>query len=223
MRYALRATAGNAGHIRGHFAFYSELTDMVDAGIGRLLIASLHQGIADVAPSRLEFYENWLSPTGLREGRMGMAPLGAVLSFLYREEPPTDITIPAAAGACAAQWTHADASGLRQRLSARLPLGLRARAALGMAGGLVGETLAESSVRSRYRRGQGTVEIASPLFEYLRDPSPVPIRRYYAAAYAEIFRLSGLDADVSVDDAPGCRLLIEVRGSRPRTATLLEP
>jgi hypothetical protein len=174
VRYALRATAGDAGHIRGHFAFYSELTDMVDAGIGRLLIASLHQGIADVSPSRLEFYENWLSPTGLREGRMGMAPLGAVLSFLYREEPPTDVTIPAAAGACAAQWTHTDTSSLRQRIAARLPLALRARAAFGMAGGLVGETLSESRVRTRFRRGEGTVAIDSPLFEYCANPRRCP-------------------------------------------------
>jgi hypothetical protein len=222
VRYALRATAGDAGHIRGHFAFYSELTDMVDAGIGRLLIASLHQGIADVSPSRLEFYENWLSPTGLREGRMGMAPLGAVLSFLYREEAPADVTIPAAAGARAAQWTHTDASAFRQRIATRLPLGLRTRAALGMAKGLVGETLSVSSVRTRFRRGQGTVEIDSPLFEYLRDPSPVPIRRYYAAAYAEVLRLSGLDASVTIADAPGCRLVVEVRGARPRSTTLLE-
>ena len=44
---------------------------MVDAGIGRLLIASLHQGIADVAPTRLPFYENWLTPPGLRDGSSG--------------------------------------------------------------------------------------------------------------------------------------------------------
>ena len=31
-----------------------------DARIGRVLIASLHQAIADVLPTRLGFYENWL-------------------------------------------------------------------------------------------------------------------------------------------------------------------
>ena len=41
---------------------------MSDAGIGRVLVASLHQGIADILPSRLGFYENWLSAEGLREG-----------------------------------------------------------------------------------------------------------------------------------------------------------
>ena len=50
---------------------------MVDAGIGRLLISSLHQGIADVTPSRLEFYEEWLSPKGMRDGRIGLAALAA--------------------------------------------------------------------------------------------------------------------------------------------------
>ena len=47
---------------------------MVDAGIGRLLISSLHQGITDISPNRLEFYEEWLSPTGMRDGRIGLAP-----------------------------------------------------------------------------------------------------------------------------------------------------
>ncbi len=31
---------------------------MTEAGIGRLLVASLHQGIADLLPTRLEFYES---------------------------------------------------------------------------------------------------------------------------------------------------------------------
>ena len=63
---------------------------MVDAGIGRLLISSLHQAIGDVAPTRLEFYESWLTPSGMRDGRIGLAPLGAVLSFLHREGPPVN-------------------------------------------------------------------------------------------------------------------------------------
>ena len=53
--------------------------------IGRVLVASLHQAIADVLPNRLEFYENWLNASGLREGTIGLAPLSAVLSFLRTE------------------------------------------------------------------------------------------------------------------------------------------
>ena len=43
---------------------------MIEAGIGRLLVASLHQAIADLLPTRLEFYEAWLNPAGLRDGRI---------------------------------------------------------------------------------------------------------------------------------------------------------
>ena len=46
-----------------------------------MLVASLHQGISDLMPTRLEFYENWLNPAGMRNGRIGVAPLKAVLSF----------------------------------------------------------------------------------------------------------------------------------------------
>ena len=58
---------------------------MNEAGIGRLLVASLHQGIADLLPTRLEFYEAWLNPSGLRDGRIGLARSAAVLSFLRQE------------------------------------------------------------------------------------------------------------------------------------------
>jgi len=40
---------------------------MREAGIGRVLVASLHQGIADTLPQRLSFYESWLHAEGLRD------------------------------------------------------------------------------------------------------------------------------------------------------------
>ena len=58
---------------------------MRDAVIGRVLVASLHQGISDILPMRLTFYESWLDAEGLREGTIGLAPLYAVLSFLRQE------------------------------------------------------------------------------------------------------------------------------------------
>ena len=63
---------------------------MRDAVVGRVLVASLHQGISDILPARLAFYENWLHAEGLRDGTIGLAPLYAVLSFLRQEgEDPT--------------------------------------------------------------------------------------------------------------------------------------
>ncbi len=55
---------------------------MSEDGIGRVLVASLHQSIAEHLPARLGFYENWLSAAKLRDGAIGLAPLYAVLSFL---------------------------------------------------------------------------------------------------------------------------------------------
>src|SRR3989442_3294514 len=77
---------------------------MREAGIGRVLGASLHQGIADILPTRLGFYENWLSAEGLREGTIGLAPLYAVLSFLRQEGEAYQI-ITTRAGEYAAEWT----------------------------------------------------------------------------------------------------------------------
>jgi hypothetical protein len=189
---------------------------MVDAGIGRLLIASLHQGIADVSPTRLDFYENWLSPTGLRDGRMGLAPLGAVLSFMQREEPPADRLIPSHAGACASAWAYDGTSAFRKALIGRLPPGLRTRAALGLGRALVLETISRSKVTLRLGQGEGLIEIRSPLFEYLREPSATPMRVFYASAYTECLKLCGVNGLVQVSDAQaGCRLRLTLPGPVP--------
>ena len=104
---------------------------MSEPRIGRVLVASLHQSIADNLPTRLEFYENWLSVTGLREGTIGLAPLSAVLSFL-RSEGEAYPVIAARAGEYAADWTVRGLPAMERRLIAALPLSLRARAARGV-------------------------------------------------------------------------------------------
>jgi hypothetical protein len=196
---------------------------MVDAGIGRLLIASLHQGIADVAPTRLDFYENWLSPTGLRDGRMGLAPLGAVLSFLHREPPPADHDIPDHAGTCAAEWCHDGVSGLRKGMTRRLPIGWRTRSGLKLGRALALETISQSKVTWRLRRGRATVEIRSPIFQYLRHPSSEPMRRFYASAFRECLRLCDVDATVRVSESTeSCTLEVEVLGPRVLSQSLLD-
>lgn len=190
---------------------------MVDAGIGRLLISSLHQGIADVTPSRLEFYENWLSPTGMRDGRIGLAPLGAVLSFLHREESPANDQIVAKAGRYAADWTYADVSGLRRWYIHRLPTSLRARTALALGKRLVLATVRQSKVKTRIRGANATVDIRSALLDQLRDPAPVPMRAFYASAFSRLFAHCAVDADAVVTNLhPGAwSLEVTVRGSRP--------
>jgi hypothetical protein len=193
---------------------------MVDAGIGRLLISSLHQGIADVSPSRLEFYENWLSPKGMRDGRIGLAPLGAVLSFLHREEAPANDQIVARAGRYAADWTFDDLSSLRRWVIRRLPMALRARAALGVAKGMILTTVRESKVKVRFNGSSAAIDINSALFDQLRDPATIPMRLFYASAVDRLLAHCGVDAAVSVtNDQPGAwSLAVQVRGPRPLEA-----
>lgn len=190
---------------------------MVDAGIGRLLISSLHQGIADVSPNRLEFYEEWLSPTGMRDGRLGLAPLGAVLSFLYREEAPANDQIVARAGQCAADWTFADVSGLRRWYIRHLPTSMRARAALALGKRLVIATVRESKVKTRLNGSSAAIDINSALFDQLREPATIPMRAFYAAAVGRVLAHCAVDADVAVTtDAPGpWSLTITVKGTAP--------
>lgn len=193
---------------------------MVDAGIGRLLISSLHQGIADVSPNRLEFYENWLSPTGMRDGRIGLAPLGAVLSFLHREEPPANDQIVARAGRHAADWTFEELSALRRWLIRRLPMALRQRAAIGLGKRLIFATVRESKVKTHFKGASAAIDIHSALFDQLRDPATIPMRAFYASAVDRLLAHCAVDAEVSVtNDQPGAwNLAITVRGPRPLEA-----
>lgn len=188
---------------------------MDDAGIGRLLISSLHQGIGDEAPTRLDFYENWLSPTGMRDGRLGLAPLGAVLSFLYREGPPTSDRIAHRAGMHAADWTFAEISAVRRALIERLPIWMKVRAAISIGRRLVKTTVRESRIKARLRRTKGQVEIRSALFDQLRDPATRPMRAFYAAALQRVFELCGVRAEVTVNTGDGnhWRLDVMIHGS----------
>jgi hypothetical protein len=189
---------------------------MADAGIGRLLISSLHQGIADISPNRLEFYENWLSPAGMRDGRIGLAPLGAVLSFLYREEAPANDAIVARAGRYAADWTFADVSALRRWYIRRLPIGLRSRAALGLGKRLILATVRESRVKTRFNGTTAGIDINSALFDQLRDPATIPMRAFYASAIDRLLAHCAVDAHVTVtnDQAGAWSIAITVRGPR---------
>lgn len=196
---------------------------MVEPGIGRLLIASLHQGVADVSPTRLPFYEDWLSPTGLREGRMGLAPLGAVLSFLHREHPPDDERIPDRAGFCAAEWTCEAHEGLKMRLTRKMALKTRARSALKLGKALVIETISGSQVITELNGPTATIEVRSRLFDYLREPSATPMRRYYAAAFAELLRRFDVDATVQADGSgQGCRLVVTITGEKPPSQAIFD-
>lgn len=175
---------------------------MREDGIGRVLVASLHQSIADTMPTRLGFYENWLSEGGLREGTIGLAPTYAVLSFLRQEGTAYD-TITTRAGRYAAEWTVESMSPLRRRIIRALPVPLRARLLLGVMGGLVRGSYAGSRAAGSLRRGVARIDLHASVFCAVREPVGFPLCGYYAAAYSRLLTLFELDAQATIVSCRG--------------------
>ncbi len=191
---------------------------MSEPRIGRVLVASLHQAIADVLPMRLEFYENWLNLSGLREGTIGLAPLSAVLSFLRTEGQAYDL-ITSRAGEYAADWTVNNIRGLERRVILALPTGLRARAGLRIARGLVRATYPGSRAIVKLKRGTASIDLRGSLFCEVREAAILPLCGFYASAVGRIMHLFAVKADARVSECraagrrKGCLLSVVVNGA----------
>ena len=170
---------------------------MRDAGIGRVLVAALHQGIADELPDRLEFYENWLNAEGLRNGTIGLAPLAAVLGFLRTEGSAYD-SVTRRAGEYAAEWIVEELPPLWRQVIAGSPAGIRRFLAMRVARNLVRRAYSGSRATVRVRRGRGELEIRSSIFCTVRGRSPRPLCGFYAAAVTRVLRLLEVSAAAAV-------------------------
>jgi hypothetical protein len=171
---------------------------MNEAGIGRLLVASLHQGIADLLPTRLEFYEAWLNPSGLRDGRIGLAPLAAVLSFL-RQEGEAYTLIAARAGEYTAEWTVADLPAFQRAVLRAAPPRLRLHLVMRLARLMIRNTYRGSRAIVRWRQGRGAVDIRGSIFCEVRDRVEQPLCEFYASAIRRLMYLFSLDVEVGTE------------------------
>ena len=189
---------------------------MNEAGVGRILPASLHQGIADLLPSRLDFYEEWLNPKAMRDGRIGLAPLAAVLSFLRREGDNSYQLVSARAGEYAAEWTFADVSAIGRSVIRAAPVWLRVRIVSQMTQRLARRTAGDCRASIRWTKGTGSVGLSGSLFCVVRERSKEPLCEYYGSAIRRLMALSGLEVDVTSDQcrasgADRCRMTLTVR------------
>ena len=175
---------------------------MSEPRIGRVLIASMHQAIQDVLPNRIEFYENWLSTSGLREGTIGLAPLSAVLSFL-RLEGDAYNQITTKAGEYAADWTVTGMPNLERRIIQALPESWRVRSALRVARTLVTTTYPGTRALTKLRGARASVDLRGSLFCEVREASMLPLCGFYAAAIARVLGHFSLPADVQVNECRG--------------------
>jgi hypothetical protein len=189
---------------------------MSEPRIGRFLVASLHQAIAELLPDRLEFYENWLSVAGLREGTIGLAPLSAVLSFL-RGEGEMYQQVVTRAGEHAADWTVNGLPAVERRLLTVLPQRLRTRGALRTARALVRATYPGTRAIVRVRRDAASIDLRGSLFCEVREASPRALCGFYIAAVSRILARFSVPADAQVDTCraatrgQGCLMSVVVR------------
>lgn len=189
---------------------------MSEPRIGRVLVASLHQAIAELLPDRLEFYENWLSGAGLREGTIGLAALLAVLSFL-RGEGDVYRPIVERAGEYAADWTVGNIPALERKLLKTLPLRLRTRAALRAARGLVRATYPGSRAIVRLRKDTASVDLRGSLFCEVREASVQPLCGFYASTISRVLQHFAVPGEARVEacraagGGQGCLMSFVVR------------
>ena len=196
---------------------------MSEPRIGRVLVASLHQSIADLLPTRLEFYENWLNVSGLRDGTIGLAPLSAVLSFLRTEGEAYNL-ITARAGEYAAAWTVETWRRSSVALFAPCrPACAPARRSEPRAAWCARPIRGLAAI-TRVRRGVGSVDLRGSLFCEVRETSMVPLCGFYAAAIQRVLTLLDVPADVRVNSAArrarheGCLLSVTLNGRASDTA-----
>ena len=102
---------------------------MSEPKIGMVLAASLHQAIDDLMPTRVEFYESWLTAARIRQGELGRGRIAAVISFLRQEGAKYDAVVDRA-GRYVADWTVDALPVVERTLLRRLPRPIRVRVVL---------------------------------------------------------------------------------------------
>ena len=153
---------------------------MPEPKIGRILAASLHQAINELMPTRVEFYENWLTPGRFREGVLGRACITAVISFLRKEGAEYDAVVDRA-GRYTADWTVETLSVVERALLQRLPRLIRVRVVLWIAARMIRGLHEDVGLRAVVRRGTVVVTVDGSLFCDVRAHTTVPLCRYYGA------------------------------------------
>jgi len=153
----------------------------------------------DVLPQRIDYYEEWLRPDALRDGRIGLAPITAVLGFLRTERDDTHDRVMARAGRLAADWTVDSLPAVRRRIIRALPRWLRARAAARAATGIVRDVLSTSRATARVRRSQMRLSVDESLFCSVREPQPAPLCAFYSAVAVRSLERFGLTAHSRID------------------------
>ena len=186
---------------------------MSEPKIGRVLVASLHQAIHDLMPTRREFYEDWLSARRIREGELGRARVAAVISFL-REEGEGYSAVVDRAGRYAVDWTVGNLPTVERLMLRRLPRSLRVRGILRAAARLIRNLHELAHLDFTVGRGAGVVRMDGSLFCDVREPVGRPLCGFYGGLIERYFEFFDLSCEVQISRCrgtgePSCELLLD--------------
>ena len=189
---------------------------MSEPKIGRVLAASLHQAIDEVIPTRVEFYESWLTAGRIREGELGRARTNAVISFLRQEGAEYDAVVDRA-GRYAADWTVGALPAIERALLRRLPRPIRVRVVLRMAARMIRGLHDDARLRAVVRRGTAVVRVGGSLFCDVRERSGAPLCGFYSAVLERCLESVGMSARAQLSRcrATGdttCEIIIHIAG-----------
>ena len=187
-------------------------------GVGRLLVASLHQGDCGPAAHAARVLR------GVAQSRRpARRPASA-----WRRLPPCSAScgrkakpyrlVTARAGEYAAEWTVVDLPSFRRSIIRAMPTGLRMRLVMRLARTMIRRTYRGSRGVVRWRRDRGAVDIRGSIFCEVRDPVEQPLCEYYAAAIRRAMGLFEVDVDVETEQcratgAGQCLMVVFVRAA----------
>jgi predicted hydrocarbon binding protein len=187
-----------------------------------MLVASLHQAISELLPTRLEFYESWINSQRMRSSRVTLGAMRAVFSFLRQEEGAYH-AVMARAGGLTAQWTVEGLTTFRRACLRRVWWRLRVRQVGRLARRIAMDTWQDTRSSVRWRRGRGTLVFHPSVFCDVRAASPAALCGYYAAVVEGLAQALNVDVVVAVEQCQAsgdqrCAVAVQSVGSRRRQA-----
>ncbi len=187
---------------------------MIGVEIGRVLVASMHQAIADELPTRVDFYDHWLGGQRMRDGSVGLAPMTAVLGFLRAEGEPYH-AVMTRAGAYAADWTFDSLGALDRRFIQAQPRWWRMRSVLRLAARTIRAGYEPTKTKVRIRKNEASFEVRQSLFCRVRAPQGAALCDYHSALIVQMLRRFDLSSTVVIEQCTGtqgphCLVAIDV-------------
>ena len=185
---------------------------------GRVLLASLHQAIAEVLPARLELYERWLTPGGAGEDPIAAAPFTAMLASLQQEGDALD-AVAAGAGRHAAVRSFRRLPLLRRAGLRALPQRIRAGKIVRLAAEMLPELYPDSRVDMTRRGGTLFINIDGSPFCAARRTDDQPSCGFYVSVLTTFLQLFHIRAAVKVSrcrasGSKSCLLMVLTAPSR---------